>query len=256
MPKVYELYEYLNSKFPKSYSCKWDNDGLMLCDNPEREVVRVLTTLDVTDEAVDYAIANGYDVIVSHHPMIFKGVDSLDYNNPLALKIFKLIKNKISIMSFHTRLDAAPGGLNDIFAGLLELTDVTTVEADGEAICRIGTLTYPKSCAEFASILKKTLKAERILYAEGGGVVKRVALCGGDGKDFVKAVKAAGADSYVTGQLSYNIMEESNYFGLNMFEAGHFYSEDFISGYLSLLILKQYTQVKTGYFDSNRIKAV
>ncbi len=256
MPKVYELYEWLNSKFPTDYSCSWDNDGLMLSDDSEREVLRVLATLDVTDEAVDYAISNGYDVIVSHHPMLFKGINALRCDNPLARKIFKLQKNKISVMSFHTRLDAAPNGLNDILAGLLGLTDISTVEVDGEAVCRIGTLSYPKSCAEFASFAKKTLQAERILYSEGNGVVNRVAICGGDGKDYVNAVKAAGADSYITGQLSYNIMEESNYIGLNMFEAGHFYSEDFICGYLSLLILKEYTQVKTGYFNSNRIKAV
>ncbi len=256
MPKVHELYEFLNSKFPKSYSCDWDNDGLMFSDDPEREVIRVLATLDVTDEAVDYAIAGGYDVIVSHHPMIFKGIKALNYDSPLAKKIFKLHDNKISVMSFHTRLDGAKGGLNDIFAGLLGLTDISTVEADGEEICRIGTLEYPQSCAEFASFLKKTLKAERILYSEGGEFVKRVAVCGGDGKDFVAAVKAAGADSYVTGQLSYNIMEEADYVGLNMFEAGHFFSEDFICGYLTLLILKEYTQVTTGYFNSNKIKAV
>ena len=256
MPTVRELYEYLNSKFPSDYSCEWDNDGLMFSDDPEREVIRVLATLDVTDEAVDYAISGGYDVIVSHHPMIFKGIKALNYESPLAKKIFKLHDNKISVMSFHTRLDAAKGGLNDIFAGLLGLTDISTVEADGEAICRIGTLTYPKTCAEFASFLKKTLNAERILYSESGAPVKRVAVCGGDGKDFVSAVKVAGADSYVTGQLSYNVMEEADYYGLNMFEAGHFFTEDFICGYLTLLILKEYTQVTTGYFNSNKIKAI
>ena len=92
MPTVRELYEYLNSKFPKKYSCNWDNDGLMMSEDPEREVLRVLTTLDVTDEAVDYAAANGYDVIVSHHPMIFKGINSLNAQNPMARKIFKLQK--------------------------------------------------------------------------------------------------------------------------------------------------------------------
>ena len=256
MPTVRELYEYLNSKFPKSYSCEWDNDGLMFSDDPEREVLRVLTTLDVTDEAVEYAIGGGYDVIVSHHPMIFKGIKALNCDSPLAKKIFKLHENKISVMSFHTRLDGAKGGLNDIFAGLLGLTDISTVEADGEAICRIGTLTYPMSCTEFAAFVKKALKAERILYSEGGSPVKRVALCGGDGKDFVSAVKAAGADSYVTGQLSYNIMEDAADIGLNLFEAGHFHTEDFICNYLKLLVLKRYTQVQTGYFNSNSIKVV
>ena len=81
-------------------------------------------------------------------------------------------------------------------------------------------------------------------------------MCGGDGKDFIKAAKAAGADSYLTGQLSYNIMNESDYIGMNLFEAGHFHTEDFICSYLTLLILKEFTNVKTGYFNCNRIKSV
>ncbi len=256
MPNVKELYEFLNAKFPKSYSCEWDNDGLMLADDPNREVIRVLCTLDVTDEAVEYAIENDYDVIVSHHPMIFKPLASLNYNDASAKRIFKLIKHKISVMSFHTRLDAVPGGVNDVFAKLLGLTDITVLESDGEAIGRVGSLEYAMSSTEFASFVKKTLQAERVLFSQAGGFVKKVAICGGDGKDFVKAAKASGADSYLTGQLSYNIMEEASDIGINLFEAGHFSTEDYICGYLTLLIFKEFTQVKTGYFNSNRIKVV
>ena len=256
MPNVHELYEFLNSKFPPEYSCDWDNDGLMLADNPNREVVRVLCTLDVTDEAVDFAIANSFDVIVSHHPMIFKPLKGISYDNPVARKAMKLLKHNITVMSFHTRLDAAPEGLNDIFANLLELEDVQVLDADGEAVGRIGTLKFAKDCAEFATHVKKTLSAERVLFARSSGTVSRVAVCGGDGKDFVKAAKAAGADSYLTGQLSYNIMEEADQIGLNLFEAGHFHTEDFICNYLTLLILKKYTQVQTGYFNSNSIMVV
>lgn len=256
MPSVQELYEFLSSKFPKSYSCDWDNDGLMVCTNPGREVVRVLCTLDVTDSAVDYAISNNFDVIVSHHPLIFSPLKCVSAADAKSRRIMKLISHNISVMSFHTRLDAAPGGLNDVFAKLMGLSDVETVVADGEAVCRIGTLANPTTCAEFAAFAKKTLGAERVLYAESGMPVHRVAVCGGDGKDFVKAIKAAGADSYITGQLSYNIMEEASEIGLNMFEAGHFFTEDFIVGYLTLLILKEYTQVQTAYFGSNLIKAV
>jgi len=256
MPNVQELYEYLNAKFPTAYSSEWDNDGLMVCDDPKREVIRVLCTLDVTEEAVDHAIANNFDVIVSHHPLIFKPISGINHYDPKAKRALKCIKNGISVMSFHTRLDAVPGGLNDIFAKLLGLTDIETVEVNGEAICRIGNLEYAKSASEFAAFAKKELKAERILYAESGDVVKRVAVCGGDGKDFVKAVKAAGADSYITGQLSYNIMTEAAEIGLNLFEAGHFHTEDFVCSYLTLLILKGFTQVQTAYFSSNLIKVV
>lgn len=256
MPTVDELYGFLNEKFPESLRCDWDNDGLMTASDPNREVFRVLCVLDVTDETVDYAIENKFDVIVSHHPMIFKPLCGVNYLDPVSRKVIKLLKNDISVMSFHTRLDAVSGGVNDLFAKLLGLKDVIPFGCDGEMIGRIGTLEEPMECTAFASFVKKTLCAERVLYSLGGNDVRRVALCGGDGKDFVKAAKLAGADSYVTGQLSYNIMEESNYFGLNMFEAGHFFTEDFISAYLTRLILGRFTQVQTDYFNSNRIKAV
>lgn len=256
MPTIDELYRFLNEKFPENLRCDWDNDGLMVAAEPDREVYRVLCSLDVTDECVDYAIGNKFDVIVSHHPMIFKPLKGVNYLDPVARKTIKLLKNNISVMSFHTRLDAAAGGVNDLFAKLLGLTDVTPFGVDGELVGRVGNLPEPIECTAFASQVKKLLGAERVLYALGGGDVKRVALCGGDGKDFVKAAKLAGADSYVTGQLSYNIMEESDYFGLNMFEAGHFFTEDFVSAYLAHLILGHFTQVQTDYFNSNRIKAV
>ncbi len=256
MPKVQELYEFLDKKFPTSLSCEWDNDGLMLSSDPNREVVRVLCTLDVTDAAIDYAISGDFDVIVSHHPLIFKPIKALNCSDSTAKKIFRLLDKKISVMSFHTRLDAAPGGLNDIFAKLIGLTDVTAFECDGEAVGRIGTLQNAQTCNEFASFVKKTIQSDRVLYTQSSGVVNRVAICGGDGKDFVAAAKAAGADSYLTGQLSYNLMEDADAIGLNLFEAGHFHTEDFICSYLTLLIIKEFTQVQTGYFNSNLVKSV
>ncbi len=256
MPTVDELYKYLNEKFPEELRCDWDNDGLMVADDPEREVYRVLCTLDVTEECVDYAVENRFDVIVSHHPMIFNRLGGVNYLDPISKKAIRLIKNGISVMSFHTRLDAAQGGVNDLFAKLLGLTNVTVLDGECDSIVRIGELAEPTDAKDFAAFIKKTLNAERVLYSLGGGEVKRVAVCGGDGKDFVRAVKCAGADSYVTGQLSYDIMKESNYFGLNMFEAGHFFTEDFVSAYLTHLILGRFTQVQTEYFSSNRIMAV
>lgn len=256
MPTVDDLYRFLSEKFPEELRCEWDNDGLMTASDPKREVVRVLCTLDVTEEAVDYAISNNFDVIVSHHPMIFKPLKSVSYLDPVASKVIRLLKNNISVMSFHTRLDAASGGVNDVLAKLVGLRDVELLTSDGETVGRVGTLETPLGCTEFAASVKKALMAERVLYSQCSGVVSRVAICSGDGKDYVSAARRAGADSYLTGQLSYNIMEESNYLGLNLFEAGHFHTEDFICGYLTLLILKEFTNVKTSYFNCNRVMSV
>lgn len=256
MPTVNDLYNYFSEIFPESLRSDWDNDGLMVADDPDREVYRVLCTLDVTDEAVDYAIKNKFDLIVSHHPMIFKPLCGVNYLDPVSRKAIRLIKSGVSVMSFHTRLDASASGVNDLFAKLLGLTEVQKLEIDGESVVRVGNLAEPMGCTDFAAFVKKTLNAERVLYSQASGQVSRVAVCGGDGKDFVNAVRAAGADSYVTGQLSYNIMEESDYIGLNLFEAGHFHTEDFISVFMTKMIMNRFTQVQTSYFNANRVKTV
>ena len=107
---VAELYEYLNERIPASLSCEWDNDGLMCCPDPDKEVSRVLITLDVTDDAVSAAISGGYDLIVSHHPLVFRPLKSVTPYDITSARVIELIKSDVSVMSFHTRLDAVDGG--------------------------------------------------------------------------------------------------------------------------------------------------
>ena len=135
MATISEIYRHLNTVLPSSLSCDWDNDGLMVASDPNREVVRVLCALDVTGETVNYAIANGYDVIVSHHPMLFHPLKTLSYADPVARRAIKLLKHNISVMSFHTRLDAAPGGLNDIFANQ-GITEYVYTESNADGMSR------------------------------------------------------------------------------------------------------------------------
>ena len=118
---VNELSRYLNEKIPRELSCSWDNDGLMCCSDGEREVKKALFCMDVTPEAIDHAIDGGFDVIISHHPLIFRGVKTLSGDYGIPARLIKLIKNDISVMSFHTRFDAVDGGVNDALAELLNL---------------------------------------------------------------------------------------------------------------------------------------
>ena len=111
--KIRELYNALDARMPRSLSCSWDNDGLMCCPDGNKTVNRVLVALDVTGEVVEYAKANGYDVIISHHPFIFNGLKSVDDEGYISKKLISLVKADIAVMSFHTRLDAVEGGVND-----------------------------------------------------------------------------------------------------------------------------------------------
>ena len=88
---IRDFYEKLAERIPESLSEEWDNDGIMCCADDNREVKRVLVSLDVTEEIVDYAIAEGFDLIISHHPLIFKPLESVTLENHIARKVIKLI---------------------------------------------------------------------------------------------------------------------------------------------------------------------
>ena len=124
--KVIELYNKLCEIIPTSLSCPWDKDGLESCPEPDREVKKVLITLDITNAAIDRAIEGGFDVIVSHHPVFFGGLGVMNALTFDGAKAVRLAKNNIAAMSFHTRLDAREDGVNDTLARLCALKNIET----------------------------------------------------------------------------------------------------------------------------------
>lgn len=233
---VKELYRVLDEAIPASLSCEWDNDGLMCSPDLSAPVKRILLTLDVSEAAVDYAIHNGCDLIISHHPMIFRPLSSLTEENFTARKALKCILNGISVFSFHTRLDIVEGGVNDRLANVLGLSDTELFgDAETPTIGRIGNIDAI-SMEDFADLVKDKLGVPALQTVELGKVVRRVALVGGDGKDFLKPAMRAGADVYLTGTLSYNSMVDAADLGLQVIEAGHFFTENPILDVLSQMV--------------------
>ena len=251
---VTELYKKLCQYFPEELRCEWDNDGIMVCPDSNAEVKKVLLSLDVTEEIVDYAIDQGFDLIISHHPLIFRPLTSVTEENHVSRKVVKLIANAISVFSFHTRADRAKGGVNDRLADILGLTDTEPFGEDG--LGRIGTLTEEYELEIFADAVKLSLGADSIRVAEGYNTVKRVAVVGGDGKDFTLDALKMGADTYVSGRLSYNVMEDAADMGINLIEAGHYFTELPITECFSEIIAKLDSDIYTEIADSNMIRTV
>ena len=250
--KVIELYRYLDSHIPSSLSCEWDNDGLMCCPDENAEVRRVLVTLDVTDDAIKKAIDIDADVILSHHPLIFKGIKALNSNGVVSSRAIELIKNGIAVMSFHTRLDAVDGGVNDVLALTLGIEDAEPFGEEG--IGRIGELDTPISLDEFAYLVKERLNAPQVTYSGNGQDVFKVAVLGGSGSDDIMAAKAAGADTYVTGTISYHDMADAPDGDINLIEAGHFHTEDPVCDVLAELVWSADDSIETVYYNSYRAK--
>ncbi len=250
---VTEFYKQISERIPTSLSCEWDNDGLMVCPDGSRAVRRVLCTLDVTDEAVAYAEENGFDLILSHHPLIFKPLSSLTEEEHVPRKVIRLLRAGISVISLHTRADAVLGGVNDRLARMLGLSQVALFGDIGEMIGRIGVLEAPMPLSDFAAWVKAVLGAPAVLVADADRPVHRVALCGGDGKDFVSAAIRAGADTYLSGRIGYHGMTDAPELGLNMIEAGHYYTETHITSRFAELVAEIAPEAGAEEFASNII---
>ena len=251
---VRTIYEKLCERIPEDLREVWDNDGLMCSSDDSREVKRALITLDVTEDIVDYAIAHGFDLIVSHHPLIFKPLNSVTEDSHVARKVIKLIKNDISVMSFHTRADKVEGGVNDILA---EILGMQGVEPFGEGdLGRIGTLKEELNMEDFSYLLKGLLDCDGVKVADALIPVQKVAVVGGDGKSYVSAALKAGADTFVSGRIGYNVMAEAGEMGINLIEAGHFFTEHPVTQFFQHILNDLDPDMYIEIMDSNVIKLI
>lgn len=251
---VKEIYKKLSDKIPETLSEPWDNDGLMCSPDTGAEVFRVLVALDVTEDIVDYAISSHFDLIVSHHPLIFKPIKAINDDNHVARKIIKLLEGGVSVFSFHTRADKVVGGVNDSLCDLLGMYNTAPF---GEGMLgRIGDLDDSLDLEDFAYRVKTVLGADSLRISDAYNPVSRVAIVGGDGKDFVKAAIEAGADTYVSGRIGYNVMAEAPEMGLNMIEAGHYFTEQPVTEFFRDLLLDLDSDLYVEIASSNVIKVI
>lgn len=251
---VKELYQRFEEEIPLHLRESWDNDGIMCCPDGTSEVYRVLVALDVTEEIVDYAIERGFDLIVSHHPLVFKPIASIDEENHISRKLIKLICSGISVFSFHTRADKLIGGVNDRLAEILDLCEIESFGDD--ELGRIGKTREPMDLQDFAYRVKQLCGSDIIRYADAFNDVHTVALVGGDGKGYVKAAIEAGADTYISGRIGYNVMEEAAEMGINLIEAGHYFTEQHICEFFRELLVDFDPNLYVEISNSNMIRTI
>ena len=249
----YELYKALDARFPRSLSCEWDNDGIMCSDDVNKPVKKVLISLDITDEVVKYAVKKGFDTIISHHPLVFKAQKSLCETEFVQRKLITLIKEDVRAMSFHTRLDAGSGGVNDTLANVLGFVSVGYDLKD--PIGRVCELGEEVSLSSFAKKIKKALNVPFVKFI-GDRPVRKVYVVGGDGKDFIANAIECGADTLLTGDTSYNSMLDADEMGLNVLEAGHYYTEQLVCHTIENLVKIFDDKIKTEIFNSNKVQIV
>lgn len=200
----------LDQAFPFALAEEWDNVGLLLGD-ARREVSGCVVALDATEEALDFARARGANLLVTHHPVLFRARKRLVEEDVEARFLCRAIREGVSLIAAHTNFDNAPGGMNDCLATALGLNNVLSLEGG----LRVG----KAEAGDWAQRVQERLQTPVRVY--GSPVGMRVAVCGGAGGEFWKIALAAGADVYVTGEIRYHEALEAMQSGLCVLEAGH-----------------------------------
>ena len=238
--KVKEIISAIEEFAPLSIQEGWDNSGLCV-GSPEDEVTSVLLALDCTPELVDEAVSCGADMIVTHHPLIFKGLKKISVEDQVGEAVVKAIRAGISIYAAHTSADKVLAGVSGAMAARLGLKNVRILDEDGEGtgLGTIGDFDSPMTAEEAVNFVKerfslKTMRTSRPVE----GLVSRVAMCGGSGGSLISAAKAAGADLYISGDISYhNFFTEKDFM---IMDIGHYESEIEIVDILFSLIKKKF----------------
>lgn len=216
-----QIVEPLELIAPKATREGWDNVGFLVGE-PDNVVTAAIVGLDCTMELVDEALARGANLIITHHPLIFKGVKSILPDNNVGRIITRLIKNSITLYAAHTNLDKAECGVSRLMADRLGLTDCRVLSPDGFGL--VGELDKPMDSREFVVMVKDlfkvtSLRCSRPLEAP----VSRVAVCGGAGRDFIGDAMEAAAHAYVTGDIGYHNFYTED--GFMLLDIGHYESE-------------------------------
>ena len=243
MTTVKEIVAFMESVAPQSRKESWDNVGL-LCGREDKQVRTVLVALDPFEDTANEAVEIGAELIVSHHPLIFRPLRSVTGNTAIGRTIFTLARHDIAAFCAHTNLDVAPEGVNQQLAKALGLEDITVIDPgdSGWGLLRRGTV-LEQSLEAFLSHVKQSLNAPGLRYASAGRRVHHVAVGGGACGEEWPAALNAGCDTFVTSDVRYNDFWDARDAGLTIIDAGHFYTENPVCGYLKDILSAAFPEI-------------
>lgn len=208
MPSIRDIINVVEAFAPRSLQEEYDNSGIQTAPDVDRACTGVMLSVDVTPEVVDEALASGCNLLLAHHPLLFRGVKSLTGATPVESALIKAVKGDLTIYCCHTSLDNAPAGVSARMASMLGLKDVRTLDEVGPdtGSGAIGMLETPLSPREFVALVKETFGSPvaRCSDPVAHGSISRVALCGGSGAFLIPKAVGAGADVFLTSDMKYH----------------------------------------------------
>ena len=232
MATVADILTFLETIAPPYMKEDWDNVGL-LCGRKEKPVRKILVALDPFRNVIQEAMEEQADLIVTHHPLIFRDpMMALNEDTETGRCLLTLAENGIAAINAHTNLDLAPGGINDVLAQTLGLENIEVVDPAGTdsqgrpyGLLRCGTVAR-QELDVFLGTVKSALRCDGLRYVSGSCTVRKVAVGGGSCADCMFEALAAGCDTFVTSDVKYNQFRTAFENGLNLIDAGHFHTEN------------------------------
>ena len=231
VPKLKDFLHILEEIAPSYMAYEWDNPGLQVgCLS--QEIKKIFISLDPTIKAVRKASTRDAQLLLTHHPLIFKHISCIYQESYPGNVIFESFKKGISIVAAHTNLDMTYCGINDMLANLFALQSVETLQKredlmiDTVGMGKIGDLLEPMSLADMTESVKVVLGAKRVkVVGEKNSIIRRVAVVGGSGGRTIPMASKKGADLLITGDVTHHEALEAQNAGLALIDGGHFHTE-------------------------------
>lgn len=238
-----KVIELLEKQSPKSYACDWDNVGLLV-GREDKEIQKIYIALDATDEAIEEAIANGADMLLTHHPMIFKGMKRVTQEDFIGRRIIRLIQNDMVYYAMHTNFDVM--GMADLAADYLGISDtrvlkITSVSETGEeGIGRYGSLKKEMTVRECCEEVKQAFSLENVkVFGDLERKVKTAAISPGSGKSVISNALQAGVDVLITGDIDHHEGIDAVAQKLTVIDAGHYGVEHIFIPYMEQYLKRE-----------------
>lgn len=244
MRTVRHIYDFLDKIAPFEHKLPDDPVGLMV-GSMDDEISSVILALDATPNVVSEALKEGAQLIITHHPVIYHPLKTLESDSVPYLAA----RHGINIISAHTNLDMANEGVNKQLALSLGLDDIV-IEED---ICMAsGKLKQPMSTRDFALHVKQSIKSNGVRYTQNNKTIRTVAVTGGSGSEYIPIVTSRGIDAFVTGEIPHHMILAAVNLGLVVVDGGHFKTEDVVIEPLRKMLEDEFCEItfkKSQQFD-------
>ncbi len=243
-----EIMQWLEQLSPVSFAESWDNVGLLV-GRQEKEVEKVMLCLDVTEDIIDQALGSEADMIISHHPMIFRPLKQVTSGDVFQNRILRLARADICVYAMHTNFDVM--GMADAAAERLELIDPNVLqvtyedEIATEGIGRVGQLMEPMTLLDVTRLVKKAFAVKHVkVFGDPEDICCTVAVCPGSGKDLAADAVKSGADVFITGDIDHHTGLDLKAQGVNVIDAGHFGIEKLFKPYMQDYLARMLPQLE------------